>query len=280
MPLLTDADVKALAERPVVQHQESFDLYNPPADFQQAFTGGSFESSYGEAAMFLNHMFQVIEKDSGPLNFKDMRIVDFGCGWGRMLRLLRSKPELNEAQLYGCEQHALALSICRKSIPNVCFSKTSAYPPTDLRSGFIDLVYAYSVFTHLSLAPHLLWAEEIHRLLRPGGYACITVQPRDFISFCKDFRDGTRPTKNTWHERLAGAFLDDQECFRRYDAGELVFEDAVGGAGLDADVYGDSVVPQAFIERHWGRLGFRLVDWFAQSEGFRLQSRVLLQKMR
>jgi len=280
MALLTEADIKALSEKPVLEENELLDFHNPPHAFQQMFTGGSFQTSYNEAAMFLNHMFDRIEEHSGKIDFKGKRIVDFGCGWGRMLRLLRSRPELAEAELFGCDQHPEALRICQKTIPNAWFSKTTAYPPCALRSGFVDIVYAYSVFTHLNEAPHLLWASELGRILRPGGYACVTVQPRDFISFCKDFREGTRPPKNPWHEALAKAFVDDVDCFRRYDAGEIVFDDAVGGAGVGGDVYGDALAPKAFIEKHWGRMGFKLVDWFEQTEPFRLQTRALLQKVR
>lgn len=279
MPFLTEADATALAEKLVLPDNDSFDFYNPPQAFQESFTGVSFHTAYLEAASFLNHMIAKIEADSGPIDFKGKRIVDFGSGWGRMLRLLRSKPELEETELYGCEQHPKALAVCQRSLPRVCLSRTRSYPPCDLRSGFIDIVYAYSVFSHLNAPPHLAWAQEIHRILKPGGYACVTVQPREFITICKQYREGTRPMKNEWHSLLSGAFLDDEDCFRRYDAGELVFN-FTGGAGLDNDVYGDAAVPKAFVEKHWTRMGYRLVDWFAFTEFFGGQSRVLLQKIR
>lgn len=96
-----------------------------------------------------------------------------------MLRLLRNKPELDETELYGCEQHPQALKVCQRTLPRVCLSRTRSYPPCDLRSEFIDIVYAYSVFSRLNAPPYLAWAQEMHRILKPGGYACVTVPPRD-----------------------------------------------------------------------------------------------------
>ena len=277
MPLLNEQDLRTLAEKPVFDPENSIDLHNPPEEMQISFTGTSFLTAYTEAAAFLNYVFERIEADSGPVNFDGMRIVDFGAGWGRMLRLLRSKPELDGAILYGFDQHPRALRVCQQSLPRVWLSRTGSYPPCDLRSGFIDLVYAYSVFSHLNEPPHLAWAQEIHRILKPGGYACVTVQAREFIIVCKEFREGTREMKNDWHRALAGAFTDVDDCLRRYDAGELVFN-FTGGAGMDVDVYGDAVAPKAFFEKHWSRFGFRLVDWFDRTRDVP-QSRVLLQKL-
>jgi len=279
MPLLTEEDVKSLATKPVINETDSFDFYNPSQIFQEGFTGVSFETAYLEALRFLNHVFEKIEADSGPYNFKGKRIVDFGSGWGRMLRLLRTRRELDETFLYGCEQHAGALRLCEKTVPRVCFSQTSSFPPCDLRSGFIDLVYAYSVFSHLNAPPHLAWAQEIHRILKPGGYTCVTVQRRAFISLCREYRDGSKPMQNNWHKLLSGAFLDEADCLKRYDAGELVFDYSTGGAGLTNDVYGDAIVPKAFFEKHWTRLGFRLVDFFEPPSNIHAQARVLLQKL-
>ena len=279
MRLLKEADIEALAAKPVIEDGQSFDFYNPSAEFQTAFTGVNFATAYAEAAAFLNHMFDKIEHDGGPIDFKGKRIVDFGSGWGRMLRLLRSKPELDNTILFGCEQHPQALRVCERTLPSVSFIRTGSFPPCDLREGCIDYLYAYSVFSHLNLAPHLAWAQEIARLLKPNGYACVTVQQRGFITLCKEYRDGTRPQLNNWHKRLAGAFLDDKDCFKRYDAGEFVFDYTTGGADMDSDVYGDAVAPQQFFEKQWGRLGFRLVDWWTHPTDLRAQCRAVVQKV-
>ena len=280
MNFITEGEVKELGDKPIVNDKDSFDFYNPPQGFQQAFTGSTFHLAYAEAAIFLNHIFSVIEADrGGSLDFKGMRIVDFGCGWGRMLRLLRYKLELQEAELYGLEQQADAIRLCQKSVPRVWISRTRSFPPSDLRSSFIDVVYAYSVFSHLNVEPHLAWAQEIHRILRPGGYACVTVQPRSFIQFCSEFRNGKREIGNNWHQLLSGAFKDEEDCYRRYDNGEFVFDFTTGGAGLEKDVYGDAVVPQGFVEKHWSRLGFRVVSWSPVPEPIPAQTRAVLQKL-
>src|SRR5262245_40265150 len=141
MPLLTEGDAQALADQPVVNEQDSFDFHNPPESLQVSFTGTSFKTAFMEASSFLNHIFEKIEHDSGPINWPGKRVLDFGSGWGRMLRLLRSKPELEKTLLYGCEQHPGVIRLCQKTLPEVWITKTGPYPPCDLRSGLIDIVY-------------------------------------------------------------------------------------------------------------------------------------------
>ncbi|MBS0490065.1 MAG: class I SAM-dependent methyltransferase, partial [Proteobacteria bacterium] len=46
--------------------------------------------------------------------------------------------------------------------------------PTSLAPKSKDLVYAYSVLTHLREKAVRAWLEEVHRVLRPGGLALLT----------------------------------------------------------------------------------------------------------
>jgi hypothetical protein len=51
----------------------------------------------------------------------------------------------------------------------------SLHPPTEYAPETFGLLYAFSIFTHLSLPTQREWLGEFSRILRPGGFAVISV---------------------------------------------------------------------------------------------------------
>ena len=49
------------------------------------------------------------------------------------------------------------------------------------KEAYIDLIFASSVFTHISLDLLVQWLEELHRILRPGGIFLCTVLGERYI---------------------------------------------------------------------------------------------------
>lgn len=250
MPTITDADVQAISAMPPLEGGDPLAFVNPTKQMQEAFVGGSFEATYREAARFLNYILANVPKPD--------RLLDFGCGWGRMLRLLRRVPELQGTEMHGCDLDPAALDVDRRTIPGVWLSKTDVFPPCQYRDGLFDLIYAYSVFSHLSERPHEAWAREYARILKPGGYVCVTTQGPQFFTWCKEYRDGTKAITHPWHERLAASFTE-PDCLDQYRAGRFMYA-AQGGHG-DPAIYGQAVVPRQYFESFWGGLGFEMIDW-------------------
>jgi len=182
-----------------------------------------------------------------------------------MLRILARSPEFRGAELVGCDAMDLALRICRRSIPHAFFSHTSAQPPSSYRDGMFDLVYAYSVFSHLSEAANLAWAAEFARIVRPGGMVAVTTQGRGFIEICAEYRSGARRRESSWHDNLARAFADG-DALARYDAGEMLFHPSGGGDELTKDFYGEAAVPREFFRQRWGAVGLELVEWIVPED--------------
>jgi SAM-dependent methyltransferase len=94
------------------------------------------------------------------------RVLDFGCGCGRVLRHLAggSGPEL-----YGADVNGRAVAWCARSLPLARVLKSGLEPPVDLPADHLDLVFAFSVFTHLPPPLAGRWIDELRRLLKPGG---------------------------------------------------------------------------------------------------------------
>ena len=107
--------------------------------------------------------------------------------------------------------------------------RTSGEPPLDFASGSFDLIWALSVFTHLT-DNSLPWLAELHRTLRPGGLLIAS-----------------------YMGRFNGWLLTDEE----WD------EDRVGMNVLRRDQGWDDGGPVVlmsdwWVQEHWGR-GFEIV---------------------
>ena len=103
----------------------------------------------------------------GGLDFGDRRVLDFGCGVGRFLGYLLEHATVG--QLEGCDidERCIAWLSAHLPAPHQVFA-CGERPPLARPDGHYHLIYATSVFSHLTGA----WAEwlcELHRLLEPDG---------------------------------------------------------------------------------------------------------------
>ena len=101
------------------------------------------------------------------------RVLDFGCGAGRTLR--HFLVEAQEAEITGCDIDAESVEWVQSNlVPPLHGAVTSgAEPPLPFEDDSFDLVYAVSVFTHLS-THWAAWLCEMHRILAPGGLLVAT----------------------------------------------------------------------------------------------------------
>jgi SAM-dependent methyltransferase len=98
--------------------------------------------------------------------FTGKRILDFGCGPGKVLRHFSAEAE--RCEILGCDIHEPSVRWVKENLDRVEAFVCGEAPPLPLPSEHLDLVWAMSVFTHVTGA----WAEwliELHRVLAPGG---------------------------------------------------------------------------------------------------------------
>ena len=109
-------------------------------------------------------------------SFEDKRVLDFGCGAGRTLRHFLAEAE--EAEVWGVDIDTASVAwLGRELCPPLHVQQAPASPPLGLEHGSFDLVWALSVFTHLTDSS-LAWLLELHGLLRPGGLLIATYMGR------------------------------------------------------------------------------------------------------
>jgi hypothetical protein len=96
-------------------------------------------------------------------------------------------------------------------------------PPSVLPSARFDIVFAYSVFSHLSPKAHLAWRTELARVVKPNGLVFITTQARWFLDDCRRYREHPDQISLRWHQKMAKSFMDYEKAVSQYDLGEFLF---------------------------------------------------------
>jgi 2-polyprenyl-3-methyl-5-hydroxy-6-metoxy-1,4-benzoquinol methylase len=218
----------------------------PPDEIQRNSVGSSGKLALSEGFNFYSEIKQYAAKLGSPLT-SDSRILDFGCGWGRMIRVFLK--DVFADNLYGIDVDPAMIDICVNTVRQGNFSVVQPEPPTELAENSFDVVYAYSVFSHLSEPVHIKWVEEFSRVLKPGGIMIVTTQARRFIEFCRSLRDQNH--ESGWYYGLANSFLDTEAAFADYDNGKFLYSATGGGVARPASFYGEAVISPGYIKREW-----------------------------
>jgi SAM-dependent methyltransferase len=106
------------------------------------------------------------------------QLLDFGCGCGRVLRHLRKYESI---RLHGTDCNTAAIRWCDEHLNFAEFSSNSLEPPLRYRRHSFDLIYAFSVFTHLTEPLQKAWLAEFRRVLKPRGFLILTLNGDRYI---------------------------------------------------------------------------------------------------
>jgi SAM-dependent methyltransferase len=104
-------------------------------------------------------------------------VLDFGCGCGRVVRYWDGFA----GTVAGSDLSPPAVAWCRANLPFARFEVNGLEPPLAFPDASFDLVYALSVFTHLTADLQLAWRDELRRVLRPGGRLLVTTHGRSYL---------------------------------------------------------------------------------------------------
>ena len=173
-------------------------------------------------------------------------VLDFGCGCGRVTRYFKD----HLGGVAGSDVNRDAVEWCRDNLTFARFERNGLAPPLAFAEDSFDLVYALSVFTHLTADLQLAWRDELRRVLRPGGRLLITTHGRSYVPR-----------------------LDDAERVR-FERGELVVRWAeVVGSNLCSAYHPEQYLRETFAQ------GFAFLELEAEgARGNPTQDLVLLQK--
>ena len=226
--------------------------------FPEQTLQAQFVGSHGNAALTEAFNFYRVVKDYcddlGVSLSAKSSVLDFGVGWGRILRFFLK--EVGFGNLYGVDVDPTIIKVCHDTGVPGNFDQVNPEGPFPHPDNTFDLVYAYSVFSHLSESVHIKWLEEIRRVLKPGGVFIATTEARNFINFCASLRN--KDVETDWHRTLQNAFPEPEKALEQFDAGNFVYAVTGGGDYRSGDFYGEAVIPKNYVKKVWSKyFGFR-----------------------
>lgn len=152
----------------------------PDGDLLYLVSGHRDADHWGTERWSAVHEFMIPRLREVGIEIKTRRsILDFGCGCGRILA--GWEGSLNGATLRGVDINPKMIAFCQD---NIAFAETAlcgAYPPLDYAAGSFDLVYAISVWTHMTLPAMVQWAGEMARIIASGGVLIVSYHGTNHI---------------------------------------------------------------------------------------------------
>jgi len=147
-------------------------------EVQMNWTGCSGLSLLTQTLDFVRSVSYNFTKLTGR-TLQNTNILDFGCGYGRITRLMYYFT--NEDQIYAMDPGDESLETCRSDGLTKNFL-LSEYLPTTLpvTNTKFDLIFAFSVFTHLSNRATLACLNTLADYIKPGGVIVITIRPVEY----------------------------------------------------------------------------------------------------
>src|SRR5262249_38716560 len=139
----------------------------PPEDIQLTTTGLSRDATIKQAFAFYEDILQAISRAGSQID-RSWRVLDFGACWGRIARLFMR--HVDASQIVGLDVDPAFVELANTLFLTTQFRRCHHIPPTNLDQRSVNLITAYSVFSHLSEQTAVLWVEEFARILVPGGF--------------------------------------------------------------------------------------------------------------
>ena len=142
----------------------------PPAKLRVRVAGNADAAWFLEGGRLAEETLRGALERAGT-RLEDMAaVLDFGCGCGRVMRRLAGLP----GELRGSDFDGPAVEWCRQNLSFATFVHNGLKPPLPFGDGELELVYAFSVLTHLPVDLQHAWVAELTRALRPGGYLLVS----------------------------------------------------------------------------------------------------------
>ncbi|MCA8902708.1 MAG: class I SAM-dependent methyltransferase [Hyphomonas sp.] len=206
--------------------------------------------------------YKLLHDAFGKYDLKPAAYLDFGCATGRVIRhFAANNPDM---AVYGCDINRHHVEwLCQHMPSSLVAFQNHSIPTLPLPEQSLDLITAYSVFTHIE-AFETAWLMEFRRLLRPGGMAWLTIH-----------------SESTWADVKAGWPLyqnvKNNPDFQAADRTKPMPRDRLVYRGAADTSYSSQVFYTTdYIRRVWGRF-LKVEEIIPRHPGF--QDVVVLRKV-
>jgi len=228
----------------------------PSAEVQQRVHGTAFARAMSGALALRHFTLRFVRRVLATPVVPEMRVLDFGCGWGRVLRTFLK--DIRAENLVGTDVDPELVELARALLPEVRFTQNDRLAPLDFPDASFDIVIANSVFSHLAERNFQFWMQELTRVLKPGSALVFTSWGQGLLDMAKNvFETGER--QFPWQRNILNGFASLEELRARFSSGTFVFAGTGGGNLLVPTDFGIAMVSRAYFTQHVS--GLALMDF-------------------
>jgi SAM-dependent methyltransferase len=146
-------------------------------EVQKLWTGAYGEVLLGQSQAFLKTMISGYGAITGK-RIENANVLDFGCGWGRLIRLLYKYIPVEN--IYGVDSWDESIKECEKHNIKANLAISDWVPKSLPFERQFDLIFAFSVFTHLSEKTAQVVLQTLRKLIFEDGLLVITIRPKEY----------------------------------------------------------------------------------------------------
>lgn len=184
----------------------------------------------------------------GAVDLPDSSVLDFGCGWGRLTRFFAR--DVQPGRLCACDPVEDILEVCRSTRVPARLARSDFLPRALPFEDRFDLVFSFSVFTHISETAHEACLDAIHAAMRAGGVLVVTIRPPAYLHqspLAAPLLDklGSDPLAALARPRYLFAAHGADPGHPQYQGGEMT--------------YGETVISLPYVRERWSPR-FELLD--------------------
>jgi len=215
-------------------------------EIQRRWTGSHDSVLMSQSSAFIKTVVEFCQYQ-GLQDLNKCNLLDFGCGWGRLIRLLYKYIPAN--QIYGVDAWKVSLDVCNEhqvkgnfaQIKDICTSI-----PFDVD---FDLVISFSVFTHLSPRAGIAALNTIRRYIKNNGILALTVRPIEYWQI---------------HKKLIDSTISIDELIQTHNKNGVAFVPH-NLPPVDGDItFGDITISLDYIKDHWKQ--WKLIEYITNKE--------------
>jgi SAM-dependent methyltransferase len=224
----------------------------PPLELRRITAAPDAEGFLWTGLADLARFFEIYERLGPKPPGRKRRILDFGCGCGRMTRYLNI---IDDVEAYGLDVNPDLVGWCQENLNRVRTVLTCERPPMPLPDELFDLVYSLSIFTHLTEERSRQWLDDIARVMVPGGVLIVSTHGYPALEIIRG--SSVHQGMFEMDERATG------ELIARLERERFVFTPyrsevlEVAKAGAD---YGLSFIDDQYVSSHWNTSEFQVLE--------------------
>jgi len=206
----------------------------PSEEIQVNWTGSHGRTLLKQSIAFVKTVVEYCKSEFGTEDLSKLYLLDYGCGWGRLIRLFYKY--IPTTQIYAVDAWEFPLKICHDCNVKANFAKiddTCKEIPFNVK---FDVVIAFSVFTHLSKRAGEAALNAIRRSIKDDGIFVLTVRPADYWKV---------------HATLWNPQIRVGDLIRQHEENGFVFIPH-NREPIDGDItFGDTTISIDYIKDNW-----------------------------